>query len=326
MTIPACHGRRGHRHLFALLALTALWLPPPLFSAAPPEALIVIAADNATHAEVVSALRASLGDNADRKLTLRTRTLADPVPAVPRVAPMPALVVTVGTEAANAVLAEHPPVPLLCVLLPEASHRQLMDRHHDPAHAPVSGLLLDQPFARQLRLIRLALPQAGRVGVVLGPVSRRQEPALRQAAAGAGLVLQTAVINGERELIGTLHRLLEESDILLAVPDPVVFNRHTAQNVLLTANGRGKPVAGFSRAYVEAGALFAVYSTPAQIGQQAGELLQRFAENRRLPATQAPRYFSVEVNERVARSLGLNVADKQTLTRRLMEAARERTP
>jgi ABC-type uncharacterized transport system substrate-binding protein len=322
----ARHDRRGLGLLITLLIMAALWLSHPAYPATSPEALIVTAADNASHAELVSALRAAIGDVSNRRLTLKVRTLADPAPVVPRVVPMPALVVTVGTEAANVVLAEHPPVPLLCVLLPEASHRQLTDRHHDPAHAPVSGLLLDQPFARQMRLIRLALPQAGRVGVVLGPVSRRQEPALRQAAAGAGLAILIKQIRSERELVGSLYRLLEETDILLAVPDPVVFNRHTAQKVLLTANGRGKPVAGFSRAYAEAGALFAVYSTPAQIGQQTGELLLRFAETRRLPPTQEPRYFSVEVNERVAHSLSLDVADEQTLTRRLMEAVREGAP
>lgn len=313
--------RRPVQCLAIILALAGPLLPAAA-AAPPPEVLVITGDDNAVHDEVVLAMQAALGSAAGRRLMLRTRTLAGRAPHVPRAAPVPALVITVGTEAAATVLGEHPAVPVFCIFLPEAAFQALAGRNHRP-RVQVTGLVLDQPFARRLRLIRLAMSPATRVGAVLGPDSRRQEAALRQAAASAGLAVQTETITEERQLVSALHRLLDDSDILLAVPDAVVFNRHTAQSVLLTANGRGKPVSGFSRAYVRAGALLAVYSTAEQIGRQAGETLLRFLDSGRPPPTQAPRYFSVEVNKRVARSLGLDLADEQTLAAQLYDASDE---
>src|SRR4030065_2385532 len=126
-------------------------------------------------------------------------------------------------------------------------------------------------MARQLRLIRLALPGRTRVGMVLGPDSQKSERELRRAATVAGIVPRMEQISDEKQLVGALHRVLDDADVLLAVPDALVFNRHTAQSMLLTTYRLGKPVAGYSRAYVTAGALFAVYSTPSQIGRHIGE-------------------------------------------------------
>ena len=156
---------------------------------------------------------------------------------------------------------------------------------------------------------------------MLSQDSQKSEHELRRAAAVAGIVLRMEQIGDEKQLVGALHRVLDDADVLLAVPDPLVFNRNTAQSVLLTTYRMGKPVAGYSRAYVTAGALLAVYSTPAQIGRQIGEelLTMQVRPGRPLPAPGYPRYFSVEVNERVARSLGIEPGQVDDLTRRLIE-------
>lgn len=324
MTTSQARPPRRYQYLGVILLLAGLCLPVAM--ARQPEVLVVASPGNTAHDEVVTALRSALGEAAERRLMLKVRMLSDPVLNLHQAVPRPVLVMTIGTEAAAAVLAGRPAMPVFSIFLPEASYRQLTADQPRQTGDRVSGLVIDQPFARQLRLIQLALPTANRVGVVLGPVSRRQEPALRRAATGSGMVVHSEPIDAERQLVGAIHRLLDDTDILLAIPDAVVFNRHTAQSVLLTANGLGKPVSGFSRAYVQAGALFAVYSTPTQIGRQAGEALLNFLDSGQLPPTQAPRYFSVEINGRVARSLGLVLPDVKTLTRKLTETTHEDKP
>ena len=156
----------------------------------------------------------------------------------------------------------------------------------------------------------------------------RQAPnSLRRSAASVGLVLRVEQIGDEKQLIGALHRVMNDADVLLAVPDALVFNRHTAQNVLLTTYRMEKPVASYSRAYVTAGALLAVYSTPAQIGQQIGEELLAMQDKPGwpLPAPGYPRYFSVETNERVAHSLGLDLGRAEDLASWLAETTVEAT-
>lgn len=322
---PAARVRR-------LLAALLLWgvALQPLPAHARGGVLVVMAERSAAHEEVLAAMRTGLAGLLDRRLSLRALTAAEfaqsGIGGGER--PLPGLIVTIGTGAASVVLPERLPVPVYCSFLPQASYEALLPEAGRRSEAMrISALYLDQPFSRQLRLLRQALPRQTRVGVVLGPESRRNETSLRRAAAATGHVLVVERIAEERQLIGALHRAMDEADVLLALPDPLVFNRHTAQSVLLTTYRLGKPVIGYSRAYVNAGALLTVYSTPAQIGRQlAEELPALLAAPGRMPAPHHPRYFSVEVNERVARSLGLELEREEALERRLADSGTEESP
>ena len=172
-----------------------------------------------------------------------------------------------------------------------------------------------------MQLIRLALPKSRNLGTVYGPLSRENEKRLTAAADGEQLSLYAEAIQSEQELFGALTRVLGESDVLLALPDPTVFNEHTTQNILLETYRRQKPMVGYSHAYVVAGALAAVYSTPRQIGRQVGDEILRLRQRggTALPPPHYPRYFTVEVNTRVARSLGVTLPSTSRLQATLEE-------
>jgi ABC-type uncharacterized transport system substrate-binding protein len=225
-----------------------------------------------------------------------------------------ALTVTVGYEATEKVLAAGAGTPVYAALIPELSYRALR-----PAGRAV--LYLDQPLERQMGLIRLALPRAQRIAVVLGPESSVLRERLQRAAEAAGLTLHIERAERPDDLNDAVTRALGDSDILLAIPDEQIFNRNTAHNVLLTAYRLRKPVAGYSQAYVRAGALFAVYSTPSQIGRQIGMNVARALGKppASLPSAQYPREYEVATNERVARSLGIALAPADRLAARLRE-------
>jgi len=80
-------------------------------------------------------------------------------------------------------------------------------------------------------------------------------------------------------------------------------------------------VLAFSQSYVNAGATLGIYSTPEQLGREAAELAGAAlaAPGTELPAPHYPRYFSVQVNQHVARSLGLAIPDAQSLLLRMAE-------
>jgi ABC-type uncharacterized transport system substrate-binding protein len=279
------------------------------------QVLIVGGSNTPSHKEVVDSLRNALGEAENRRFDLRLLASGDYTHSL---ATDHGLVLTVGTEAAAVVLRDPPAAPVYCTFLPEAAYAVLSARTQE---AQRSALYIDQPYSRRMRLIRFALPNKNRIGVVLGPESRREEKMLRLAASAEGFRLNIETIAEERQLVGAVHHAMDESDILLAVPDSVVFNRNTAQSVLLTTYRLGKPVSGYSRAYVTAGALFSVYSTPAQIGRQLGEelLAMQSRPGKTLPPPGYPRFFSVEINERVAHSLGLEPGSAQDLTRQLTD-------
>ena len=187
-----------------------------------------------------------------------------------------------------------------------------------------SAIYLDQPLPRQLSLIRTILPRTDNVGILLGPSTQQQGPALSETARQLGFNPQLEYVGNERELVPGLRRTLNDSGVLLALPDPLVYNRETAQTILLTSYRHEKPVIGFSQAYVKAGALAAVFSSPAQIARQAAEIVREAlsAQKIMLPEAQYPKYFSVDANPQVARSLGLNFEEESAIHEKLLKIER----
>ena len=230
----------------------------------------------------------------------------------------PAWIIAVGTAALKGMqelyVRDTTPPPVLAILVP----RLAFERMADPVRlraGSLSAVFLDQPPARQLDLIRLALPDARSVGILVSGQSKAHAPALDAAARERGLQLVSSVVE-PGGLYPALQSLLPDIDVLLAQPDPVVFNSQSAGNILTAAYRRLVPLVGFSSAYVKAGALLALYSTPAQVGARGGELLRQVLAGRPLQGPQPPRDFAVEVNQNVARSLGL-VLDESRLGEQL---------
>jgi ABC-type uncharacterized transport system substrate-binding protein len=134
--------------------------------------------------------------------------------------------------------------------------------------------------------------------------------ALQVAAKAQRLQLVSAEVNSDIGLLPILERVLAGSDVLLALPEPRLYNKNTIQSVLLTSYRYRDPLVGYSQALVRAGALVALYSKPAQIGRQAGEIVVHTFNSGSLPPPQYPKYFSVSINQQVARSLGIPAPDE----------------
>jgi hypothetical protein len=228
------------------------------------------------------------------------------------------LLVAVGTGAMEALAQKNLPQPMLSVLVPRAAFEKVArqnGRQGDPRN--FSAIYLDQPWARQFALIRHALPGRTKVGILLAPNSTELATELRAAAKAAGLAAIIGTVDGDADPLPELKRLLGESDVLQAVPDPLIYNRNTVQSILLASYRHQVPLIGFSSSYVKAGAIAAVYSVPEQIGQQAAEMIQHLAAGRHLPLPRPPRYFSVGINTQVARSLGISLEDEASLSNKL---------
>lgn len=228
----------------------------------------------------------------------------------------PDFLVAVGAKAAQALASRPAPTPLLVTLLPRIAFEQLaVGRKRGTP--PMSAVFLDQPFARQMRLIRLALPRAKRIGILLGADSHAHFNELQAAAMERQLQLQALQVVQEEDIAQTLQRLLPDIDLLLALPEPAIFNAGTIQMILLSTYRQQIPLIGFSAAYTRAGAILSLFSTPQQIARQAGDMLRSALSSGRLPAPQSPREYQISTNPHVARSLGLAIDSEQHLLQRL---------
>lgn len=318
--------RREMAIFLAGLLLILLAILPPVAAAA--DIVIVANARDAAHVELIENLKTALSRDPFNRFDITTVPLSslENTAQEEQNIPRSDLIVIIGTAAAQKIaqlkVSAQAQTPVLSILVPKIGFDDIIREGLVSANSEQqSAIYLDQPLSRQLELVRLALPEYAKIGALLGPTSRVLLPELENTAAKKKLRLRERTVRKGDALATSLTELMTESDALLAVPDPLIFNRYTVQNVLLTTYRQKIPVIGFSLAYVKAGALMAVYSSPAQIGQQTAEtIILAAAKNWRLPPPQYPRYFNITVNRQVARSLGLEIPDENILRRQLRQS------
>lgn len=275
---------------------------------------VVLSDDSAPYQEVYQVIRAYLDDSGHEAVRLDTAGLASVALKDAR------LVVAVGVRAADALAARPGSPPVLAVLVPRTWYAKTgRARLTDEGNRQFSAIYIDQPLERQAALIRLAFPEARRVGVLLSDNQAGLLGELETAMRAQRLSLVHATLVKDERLITPLENVLSDADLLLALPDPLVFNRNTAQSILLTSYRYRDPVLGYSRSLTRAGALLSLHSSPAEIGRQTAEwvksaLLEAVV---RLPAPADPAYFSISINDQVARSLGFSLPPAADLEKRL---------
>ncbi|WP_412461993.1 ABC transporter substrate-binding protein [Pseudomonas sp. SC11] len=166
----------------------------------------------------------------------------------------------------------------------------------------LSLLWSDPPLARQLRLTRYLLPQARRIGVLYGPDSRFLIDELHQAASHMGLEIVAQDWTDLRDS-RPLQHVLGNSDVLLGIDDPQLFNAKTVKNLLLSSYGRQMALIGPNAGFVRAGALASTYSDQDDWLAVLDRLLDQPPS--RWPRSLYPDHFRVSGNQQVARALGL---------------------
>ncbi len=276
--------------------------------------MVVLSDDSAPYQEIYQVVRVMLGDAGHDVAQTYAKGLAGRLPDSSQ------LIIVVGVAAAEAVAETTSRTPTLAVLVPRGWYaRTGRAALADGGRRSVSAIYIDQPFERQVQLARLAFPEARRVGVVLGTEQGGLATELVPALATQQFELVKQTVAADARLITTLENVLTGSDLLLAVPDPQVFSRNTAQSIFLTTYRYRIPVLGYSRSLTRSGALLSLHSSPAQIGRQAAESANQALQGAtlRLPAPSYPAYFSVSVNEHVARSLGIGLPSEAELEKRL---------
>lgn len=186
-----------------------------------------------------------------------------------------------------------------------------------PPH--LSLLWSDPPLDRQLRLTRLLLPEARRVGVLFDSHSEFLLKEVRQAALPLGLEVVTERWDNTNDS-RPLQALLKNSDVLLGLDDPDLYNPKTVKNLLLSSYARQLALIGPNAAFVRAGSLASTYSNQNDWLKILDELLDRPSNT--WPRTLYPQHFKVLSNPQVARSLSIEPMNEASVATQLAEGER----
>lgn len=314
-----CRPRIAAGSTSVFLTLLLILLLSPLTGHA--QSLVVSSGDSAIYQAVIESFRTHL-----QKLCIAENVrpcpdglhtvIAGDGPDLEKEAAGKRLVISLGTKAALEANRIQSVVPVLYALIPRSTYDDLTSSGKKNRTA----IYLDQPITRQLHLAQI-IRQDPKIGVLLGKDSLGFEASLVQHAEQEKTSVLQEVIESPDELGPKLQNLLKRVDLLLTLPDKVVFSKNSAFKILLSSYHNGVPVIGFSSAYVKAGALASVHSSPADIGKQIADFYMdhMMKSVKRLPPPSYPKYFQVSVNRQVARSLDISLPSDDEIMQHLLE-------
>jgi len=229
------------------------------------------------------------------------------------------LLIAVGTQTTKTLLETNITTPILSALIPRHISISLQSRF--PHKKNWSRILIDQPLDRQFHLITALLGTNKKSGILLGPYTKDLTSTLQKSAIETSQRITIEEIKNTDELTSSLKALSNKSNVLLTLPDPIIYNKSTIRGILLLAYRNKLPIIGFSQAYVKAGAIAAVYSKPEQISKQIGNISNLFFINKNFSQKEYyPEEFSVALNKKIARSLGIKLATNESITQQIKKA------
>jgi hypothetical protein len=212
---------------------------------------------------------------------------------------------------------QEPQGPATLVL--RISRLQARQRFGDAEPAHLSLLWSDPPLSRQLQLIRRILPQARRVGVLFDQHSEFLLKELNLAAQPMNLQIVSQRWDNTLDS-RPLQAVLKNSDVLLGLDDPDLYNPKTAKNLLLSSYSRQVALVGPNVAFVRAGSLASSYSDQNDWLAILDQLLDQ--PSAAWPRALYPARFNVSSNAQVARSLGIEPLNDASVARALAEGER----
>ena len=235
--------------------------------------------------------------------------------------------IPLGQRAFKEVLKYSGNTPVFASLISKYDFDRIIHNRKHSANNNIGAIYIDQPFDRHLLFSKLVLPSINRFSFIVNSDNKYIINKLNLLDRDS---YRIGILNPGDNVIPLLTHLLIDADAVIAVPDPIIFNLRTTRNILLGTYRKRVPVIGFSESYVKAGALAAIYSTPELIGNQTGEVISHLIKKNSLQNKAIPlprvysKYFSISVNKRVSRSLGLPVLNEDSLENDLLEIEKSR--
>lgn len=302
-------------YLIIACTCVACLLAAPAWSTEPNKLHIVLSSNDAVYNNILKSITDTLEKSGQLKSHSLSSVTVQEIMSSNHFAPDAAdLVVSVGTRATQLVNERNLSAAHLSVFIPKTTFEKIVGNDHAPGKR--SAIFLDQPLNRRLSLTRIIMPKSRNLGALLGPISGQKLPELATQARLNGFHLNTVKVNSEDRPASAMKQLLNENDVILAIHDPIALNTKSARWFLYMAYQRNIPVIGYSKSYVKAGAVAAVYSEPVHIGRQAGEIITQWIRRgyKQLPAPAYPEYYDVSINHAIAKSFGIRFSGEQVVT------------
>lgn len=224
------------------------------------------------------------------------------------------LIITLGYKAAEGFRQLNLDTPAIHSYMTEFQYRK-----HKPKQNHYT-LLLDQPLERYLHFIE-SLLSVKKVGIIKMKQNLIEAEQISLLQEQLDIKINQHLFEPGDNPVNTVRNLLNKNTVLLSLPEPDVYNRQSLKGILLTSYRQHKPVISYSPAHVKSGALAALYSSPADIGNQIAQLLNQILEDEdfKPESYYYASDFNILINQQVAKSLGLDLPETEAILKALKQ-------
>lgn len=299
-----------HQGFMVLLLLFFILLPAENIYAANDKLIVMVLGkkDSKKQPQLIKKLQQNL---IDLDITIVSNTLDEFIQSRKSIDDYQ-LIISIGSNITNILNENGIPQPIIAVFIPSNSYKKA---YYD--NNKISALFIDQPMSRYISLIKNITPDSKSISLLYSERSQVFYEDLMRASENSGLLIHAEKIKQQDDIYYALEHILHDSDVLLSIPDPFIYNRRTIKPIFLESYQSGVPIIGFSASYTRAGAISSLHSNLDNIAHQLADNISYFFKHGKLLKESYPDNFNISINKKVANSLGIKFDDKDAISEKI---------
>ena len=179
-------------------------------------------------------------------------------------------------------------------------------------------IYINQPVNRYVQLFKNLFPEEKTLVFATTKENSIKSQQLKIASENNNFIFKDIRISKNDNISRILINKLNNNDILLALPNPDIYNANHAKSIILSTYHSNVPIIAYSKSFAKAGALISLYSSIDNITEKTANIVNAIIENGSLKQKEHyPDDFTIEINSAVARSLNINIDSENMLKRNI---------
>ena len=223
------------------------------------------------------------------------------------------LIISVGSRAAKAIADQKVKQTVVYTLIPE---KDSLLANNPCINKNCYQVYINQPVTRYVKLFKSLFTENNRLVLATTRVNSKLSQQLHTSADNHGISYKAIKLDPDENITRSLISQLHKNDVLLALPNPAIYNSRYSKNVILSTYHKNIPIIAYSKSFSKAGALISLYSGIDDVARKTATLVDSIYDSG-LPKkkTYYPDSFSIEINSAVARSLNISIEPKNAIMR-----------
>lgn len=224
----------------------------------------------------------------------------------------PDVIVAIGTPSAQAVVAATKTIPVVFGAITDPIAAQLV-KERGASGTNVTGMSDELPLEASIKLIKEALPEAKRVGVVYNPGevnSKIVVDRLKELMPEHGLSLVEAAAPRTVDVSSAARSLVGKSDVIFSTTDNNVIA--TYESLTKVSLDSKLPLIASDTDSVPRGAIAALGLNYKQLGEQTGHMVARILKGEKAGdiSWETSNDLAIHLNKKMADQIGVEFSDE----------------